>query len=246
MTPARLATQINLTDSNVDQFRALLLVLGLSFAVLVATFARAAEPTPIDGDGAKASYSIGYRMAANIRREFGSDVDLEAFLAGIRDQLEDSPSRVTEAEANAALQALVTARRAEAAAAAEANVKRGEAFLADNGAREGVVTLPSGLQYEVISAAEGPTPGPSDSVTTHYRGTLMDGTVFDSSYDRGEPATFPVNGVIAGWTEALQLMSVGSKWRLFIPPKLAYGASGQGPIPGNATLIFDVELLEIN
>jgi FKBP-type peptidyl-prolyl cis-trans isomerase FklB len=98
----------------------------------------------------------------------------------------------------------------------------------------------------VLTAAEGPKPGATDRVTTHYRGTLIDGTVFDSSYDRGQPATFPLNGVIAGWTEALQLMSVGAKWRLFIPPGLAYGERAQGPIPGNSTLIFDVELLEIH
>ena len=121
----------------------------------------------------------------------------------------------------------------------------GEEFLASNGAREEVVTLPSGLQYEVLTDAEGPKPLATDQVTTHYKGTLIDGTVFDSSYDRGQPATFPLNGVIAGWTEALQLMSVGAKWRLVIPPQLAYGDRAQGPIPGNSTLIFDVELLEI-
>jgi FKBP-type peptidyl-prolyl cis-trans isomerase FklB len=124
-------------------------------------------------------------------------------------------------------------------------VSLGQAFLKENGARDGVVTLPSGLQYEILTDADGPKPAATDRVTTHYRGTLIDGTVFDSSYDRGQPATFPLNGVIAGWTEALQLMSVGSKWRLFIPPELAYGARAQGPIPANSTLIFDVELIEI-
>jgi FKBP-type peptidyl-prolyl cis-trans isomerase FklB len=246
MTSARLATETNLTVSKMGLLRVLGLCAGLLAGSLPAIGLRAAETEPLQDEGAQASYSIGYRMAANIRREIGSDVDLTAFLAGVRDQLDGAPSRVSEEQANAALRALVATRQAAAAAAAEENVKRGEDFLAENGARDGVVTLPSGLQYEVLTPAEGPKPAATDQVTTHYRGTLLDGTVFDSSYDRGEPATFPVNGVIAGWTEALQLMSVGSKWRLFIPPALAYGARGTGPIPANATLVFDVELLQIN
>ena len=122
----------------------------------------------------------------------------------------------------------------------------GAAFLAQNGQREGVVTLPSGLQYEVLAEGDGATPGPTSTVTTHYHGTLIDGTVFDSSVQRGRPASFPVNGVIAGWTEALQLMQVGDKWRLFLPPELAYGDRGAGGAIGpGATLIFEVELLEV-
>jgi FKBP-type peptidyl-prolyl cis-trans isomerase FklB len=209
--------------------------------------ARAADSEPdLDSDTQKASYSIGYSMAANVRREFGDDIDVEAFRAGVIDQLGGTDSRVSEADANAALQALVAARQSAMEAKASENVASGAAFLEENGARDGVVTLPSGLQYEVLTDAEGPKPSATDRVTTHYRGTLIDGTVFDSSYDRGQPATFPLNGVIAGWTEALQLMSVGAKWRLYIPPDLAYGSRAQGPIPANSTLIFDVELLEIN
>ena len=122
----------------------------------------------------------------------------------------------------------------------------GAAFLEENGRREGVVTLPSGLQYEVLAEGDGATPGPTSMVTTHYHGTLIDGTVFDSSVQRGRPASFPVNGVIAGWTEALQLMQVGDKWRLFLPPELAYGDRGAGGAIGpGATLIFEVELLEV-
>jgi len=200
----------------------------------------------LTNDMQKASYSIGYSMAANVRREFGEDIDLAAFRAGIADQLGGADSQITEEAANAALQALVQARQAAQQAKASENVGRGSEFLAENGARDGVVTLPSGLQYEVLTDADGPKPAATDQVTTHYKGTLIDGTVFDSSYDRGQPATFPLNGVISGWTEALQLMSVGAKWRLFIPPQLAYGDRTQGPIPGNSTLIFDVELLEIN
>ncbi len=211
--------------------------------------AEAAESGPeveLGTDSQKASYSIGFSMAANVRREFGEDIDLAAFQAGVADQIGGTDSRISEAEANTALQALVASRQAAQEAAATENISVGQAFLAENGAREGVVTLPSGLQYEVLTDAQGPKPSASDRVTTHYRGTLIDGTQFDSSYDRGQPATFPLDGVIAGWTEALQLMSPGAKWRLYIPPELAYGARAQGPIPANSTLIFDVELIEIN
>jgi FKBP-type peptidyl-prolyl cis-trans isomerase FklB len=131
-------------------------------------------------------------------------------------------------------------------AAGETNRKQGEAFLAANKSKEGVVTLPSGLQYKVLKQGTGPKPVPSDSVVCNYRGTLIDGTEFDSSYKRGEPATFPVDHVIKGWTEALQLMPAGSKWQLFIPPELAYGEKGAGADIGpNATLIFEVELISV-
>jgi FKBP-type peptidyl-prolyl cis-trans isomerase FklB len=130
--------------------------------------------------------------------------------------------------------------------AGETNKKEGEAFLAANKTKEGVVTLPSGLQYKVLKAGTGPKPSANDSVVCNYRGTLLDNTEFDSSYKRGQPATFPVGKVIKGWTEALQLMPVGSKWQLFIPSELAYGPRGAGPDIGpNATLIFEVELLSI-
>ena len=129
---------------------------------------------------------------------------------------------------------------------AEENLSQGEAFLDENGKREGVITLPSGLQYEVMRDGNGDMPAATDTVVTHYRGTLIDGKEFDSSHRRGEPARFPVNRVIAGWTEALQLMKVGSKWKLFIPSSLAYGERGAGRAVGpNATLIFEVELLAI-
>lgn len=223
-------------------------IVGLSGCDAPIAEVQAAENAAVelDSDRQKASYSIGYSMAANVRREFGEDMDLPAFRAGIADQLGGSESQVSDADANAALQALVAARQAAQQEQASENISVGREFLAENGQREGVVTLPSGLQYEVITAAEGDKPAATDQVTTHYRGTLIDGTQFDSSYDRGQPATFPLNGVIAGWTEALQLMSPGAKWRLFIPPELAYGERAQGPIPANSTLIFEVELLEIN
>jgi FKBP-type peptidyl-prolyl cis-trans isomerase FklB len=126
------------------------------------------------------------------------------------------------------------------------NLQAGQEFLAAKSNEEGIATLPSGMLFKVIEPGEGPAPGPTDSVTVHYRGTLIDGTVFDSSYDRGQPATFPVNGVIAGWVEALQLMSVGAKWELYIPSELAYGSSGAGADIGpDCALIFEVELLKI-
>lgn len=201
--------------------------------------AEAGDRAELASDGQKASYGIGYSMSASVRRQFGDELDVAAFRAGVEDSLGDVDRRVSEAEADAALLALREARSSR-------NATRGQVFLRENSAREGVVTLPSGLQYEVLTDAEGPKPRPTDRVTTHYRGTLIDGTVFDSSYDRGEPAKFPLNGVIAGWTEALQLMSVGAKWRLYIPPQLGYGDRAQGPIPPGSTLIFDVELIEIN
>jgi FKBP-type peptidyl-prolyl cis-trans isomerase len=223
------------------------LLLGLAGCEAPIAEAQAAENAAVElgSDMQKASYSIGYSMAANVRREFGDDMDLAAFQAGIADQLGGGESQISEADANAALQALVASRQAAEQEKASQNIGVGREFLAENGQREGVVTLPSGLQYEVLTAAEGDKPAVSDRVTTHYRGTLIDGTQFDSSYDRGQPATFPLDGVIAGWTEALQLMSPGAKWRLFIPPELAYGERAQGPIPANSTLIFDVELIEI-
>ena len=225
----------------------ILLISALVASALVPASPRVlAAEVELDSDARKASYSIGYSMATNIRREFGEDMDLAAFEAGVRDQLAGTESQLSEAEANAALQSLVLARQQAAEATATENISVGQEYLAENGKRDGVVTLPSGLQYEVLTDAEGPKPLPTDRVTTHYRGTLIDGTQFDSSYDRGQPATFPLNGVIAGWTEALQLMSPGAKWRLYIPPELAYGERGQGPIPANSTLIFDVELISIN
>ena len=209
---------------------------------------QAAEPAAVDltGDMRQASYSIGYSMVANVRREFGDDLDLTAFRAGIQDQLAGSDSQISEEQANAALQALVAAKQSATEEKASDNITMGTDFLVENGARDGVVTLPSGLQYEILTDAEGPKPAATDRVTTHYRGTLIDGTQFDSSYDRGQPATFPLNGVISGWTEALQLMSVGAKWRLYIPPHMAYGERAQGPIPASSTLIFDVELISID
>jgi FKBP-type peptidyl-prolyl cis-trans isomerase FklB len=198
----------------------------------------------------KISYIIGRDMAANFQKQ-GLDVDPDIFLLGFKEALSGTASQLKPEEVQAAMTALQQEMQSRQATnqgrLAEANKQEGEAFLAENKKREGVVTLPSGLQYMVLKEGTGTSPGPSDRVTTHYHGTLIDGTVFDSSYERGQPATFPVNGVISGWTEALQRMQEGAKWRLFLPSHLAYGAQGAGEDIGpNSTLIFDVELISVN
>ena len=199
----------------------------------------------ITGDVAEASYSMGYIVASNMDERFAGSIDEEAFIVGLNDRFGDRERQVSEADAQTALAALVAKQEEAMQAKSSDNLTAGSDFLAENGQREGVTTTDSGLQYEILVAGDGAKPEVTDTVTTHYHGTLIDGQVFDSSVTRGQPASFPLNGVIAGWTEALQLMPVGSKWRLFIPPGLAYGSRAAGSIPPNSTLIFDVELLEI-
>jgi FKBP-type peptidyl-prolyl cis-trans isomerase len=180
-----------------------------------------------------------------------TDLDAEVLGAAIQDALSGKESRLSDEEMRAAVASLqertVTAMQASRKEQVQKNLAEGEKFLAENKTKEGVKTTASGLQYRVIDEGEGPSPKAGDSVTVHYRGTLVDGTEFDSSYQRGKPATFPLTGVIPGWTEALQLMKKGSKWVLFIPSDLAYGERGAGNrIPPNSTLIFEVELLSMN
>jgi FKBP-type peptidyl-prolyl cis-trans isomerase FklB len=195
----------------------------------------------------KVSYAIGLDIATKLNRP-ELDLDAKALTAGIADGFAGKPA-LTEEEQKAVIMDLQKSAMARAEekekAAASTNLKAGEAFLAENAKKEGVKTTASGLQYKVIKTGTGASPKPTDTVKVHYHGTLIDGTVFDSSVRRNTPATFPVNGVIPGWTEALQLMKVGDKWRLFIPAKLAYGANGPGPIGPNSALIFEVELLGI-
>jgi FKBP-type peptidyl-prolyl cis-trans isomerase FklB len=197
----------------------------------------------------KISYALGMNFGTNLGRQF-VDVDPTILLQGLKDGLAGSKSLLTEQEARALLTQLQEDLRKQQAEKAQhiggTNKAEGEAFLAANKTKEGVVTLPSGLQYKILKQGAGPKPSASDSVVCNYRGTLIDGKEFDSSYKRGQPATFPVGGVIKGWTEALQLMPVGSKWQLFLPSDLAYGERGAGADIGpNATLIFEVELLSI-
>ena len=197
----------------------------------------------------KISYAIGMNVGASLHRE-AIDVDPNLVRQGLEDALAGDKTLLTEDEARATLGELQAGLRKKQQEkmqqAGEVNKEQGEAFLAANKEKNGVVTLPSGLQYEILTSGAGPKPTASDSVVCNYRGTLIDGKEFDSSYKRGKPTTFPVGGVIKGWTEALQLMPVGSKWRLFVPSELAYGERGTGTDIGpNTTLIFEVELLSI-
>jgi FKBP-type peptidyl-prolyl cis-trans isomerase len=198
----------------------------------------------------KASYSIGASVGNNLKRQM-IEVNVPALVKGIEDAMAGKRLQLTQDEIQEAMQILqkdVAAKQEQNnKVMGEKNKKEGDAFLAANKKKEGVKTLASGLQYKVIKDGTGAIPKATDTVSTHYKGTLLDGTEFDSSFKRGEPASFPVNGVIKGWQEALQLMKVGSKWQLFIPSELAYGESGTmgGPIGPNATLVFEIELLEI-
>ncbi|RHW22930.1 FKBP-type peptidyl-prolyl cis-trans isomerase [Pseudomonas jilinensis] len=198
-----------------------------------------------DNDAQRVSYGIGRQMGDQLAGSNIPDLSIDAVVAGLRDAFAGQPSQVEEAALQAAFQALQEKMQAVAEQAAQAARQAGVDYLADNAKREGVVTLPSGLQYEVISEGTGATPTASSTVQTHYEGTLISGEVFDSSYKRGQPAEFPVGGVIAGWTEALQLMKEGAKWRLYIPSELAYGARAAGSIPPHSTLVFDIELLKV-
>ena len=196
-------------------------------------------------DESRVSYGIGRQLGGQLRDNPPPGVSLEAIVAGLTDAFNGADSRVSEADLSASFQVIREVMQAQAAAKAEAAAAAGKQFLADNAKRDGIVTLDSGLQYEALNTGEGAKPSREDQVRVHYHGTLIDGTVFDSSYDRGQPAEFPVGGVIAGWTEALQLMSAGSKWRLYVPSELAYGAQGVGSIPPHSVLVFDVELLDV-
>jgi FKBP-type peptidyl-prolyl cis-trans isomerase FklB len=190
------------------------------------------------------SYSLGVNIGENIKKQF-EDINLDNFEAGIKDVLEkESEAKINDNQAQAIINSYFSKKQQKES---ESVIEEGVNYLRENAKRDGVTTLESGLQYEIINDGTGPKPTIEDNVTTHYHGTLVDGTVFDSSVDRGEPASFPVGGVIKGWTEALQLMSVGSKWKLYVPYDLAYGERGAGPKIGPfSTLIFEVELLSIN
>ena len=206
----------------------------------------------LDSHQAQVSYIIGRDLARNFAQQ-GLELDVDTLVEALKEGLQGFPSRLTQEQMQAAMQQLQEQTgdpeddTNQEPNDMSNNKAEGEAFLAQNAQKTGVTTLPSGLQYEVLTEGSGPKPSLKSSVTTHYHGTLINGTVFDSSYQRGQPATFPVNGVIAGWTEALQLMGEGAKYRLYIPSDLAYGKRGAGrDIPGDTALIFDVELLKVN
>lgn len=195
------------------------------------------------------SYIVGENMAHQLKND-GLTLDTDAIALAINDVMAGKPSRMTDAEKRSTVEQVQKESQEKQIAVhaeqSEKNKAEGAAYLAENSKKQGVVTTDSGLQYKQLLAGDGAKPSKSDRVKVHYRGTLIDGTVFDSSYDRGEPIVFPVTGVIAGWIEGLQLMQVGSKFELTIPSNLAYGANGSGPVIGpDATLIFEVELLAI-
>lgn len=209
----------------------------------------AEQEIKLDNETNKASYTIGVQMGSQMAG-IKEMINQEALFMGFKDSIDGKDPRITPEDMQATMQAfqksVMDAQMAKREAQGKTNIEEGEKFLTENKAREGVKTTESGLQYMVLKEGTGETPKETDTVVTHYTGTLINGKVFDSSYKRNAPATFPVNGVIKGWTEALQLMKVGAKWKLFIPSELAYGERGAGPDIGpNQVLIFEIELLEI-
>lgn len=219
---------------------------GLILAVLIFTMNTWA--TELDTDEKKLGYIIGMDIGKSLRDQ-GTEVDLDSLITAIRATYNGEELAMTTEEAGQVRKEYIEKRQAEqqaeAAAAGQNNLVEGQKFLAENATKEGVQTTASGLQYKVETMGTGPKPAATDTVKVHYRGTLLDGTEFDSSYARNEPISFALNRVIAGWTEGVQLMPVGSKFTFYIAPDLAYGEGGGGPIPPNSTLVFDVELLAI-
>ena len=223
----------------------LALIFTFSPLLLIAPGFPVLAEEPLDTELKRFSYMVGLDVAASIQK-IGAEIDLDAFMQALDDTLAGREPKLSEAETQKIKQAFIEKRQQTGQAQAQENLTQGQAFLGQNKTQEGVKTTDSGLQYLVVSEGDGPKPTASDTVTVNYRGTLIDGTEFDSSYERGQPATFPLNGVIPGWTEGLQLMPVGSTFKFFIPPQLAYGERSAGPkISPNSTLIFEVELLEI-
>jgi FKBP-type peptidyl-prolyl cis-trans isomerase FklB len=231
-------------DQHLKSVSAVLVALAL-----LAPGAGARQKQALKTQKQKTSYSLGLDIGKSLKKQ-SIDVDENLFIQGIKDALADRKQLLSDDEAREVLNAFqrdfVAKRTEEARKAGEKNMKEGEEFLANNKTKPGVVTLPSGLQYKILKEGNGRTPKATDTVMTNYRGTLINGKEFDSSYKRGRPATFAVNEVIRGWTEALQLMKVGSKWQLFVPSDLAYGPNGRGADIGpNAALIFEIELVGI-
>jgi FKBP-type peptidyl-prolyl cis-trans isomerase FklB len=221
-------------------FLCLLFLPGISFA---------GDKINLENEEEKISYSVGYQMGGDFKKQKIA-IQSEAFLKGIQDALSETKPAMSEQEMRQTLidlkKKVEALQREEKLAMVEKNREAGKTFLEENAKKDGVKTQPSGLQYEVLTAGEGEPPKATDTVTVHYRGTLINGTEFDSSYSRNQPATFALNRVITGWTEGLQLMKPGAKYKLFIPPDLAYGERGAGAQIGpNSTLIFEVELIDV-
>lgn len=223
-------------------------LLSLICLALVATGAQAQEGAAAKTEQQKGSYSLGYKIGLDFRNQIG-DLDSDSLVKGMKAALEGKKPAMSEEEMRQALtnlqQKVVTRQQEQIEQMSSKNLQEGKSFLQKNRQAKGVKTTDSGLQYKVLEKGTGKKPGPEDTVTVHYRGTFINGTEFDSSYKRNEPATFKVNGVIPGWTQALQMMQEGAKWKLFIPSDLAYGERGAPGIPPNSTLIFDVELQKV-
>lgn len=222
---------------------------ALALGLLAGSASAADTKMTLKDDKDKVSYAIGLNIGKSMKQE-GLDINPDALAAAMKDVFAGAKPQLTDEQVQQVMQDFQKKMMAKQMAAREEglgkNKAEGEKFLADNKKKAGIKTTASGLQYKVITAGTGKTPKATDTVKTHYRGTLINGTEFDSSYKRGEPAEFPVNGVIKGWTEALQLMKEGAKWQLFIPSELAYGERGAGKDIGpNSTLIFDIELLSV-
>lgn len=199
----------------------------------------------LDTDKQKLSYIFGIQVGQNMLQE-GVELELDAFKAGVADMMAGNQPQLDQASAEKIIQEFQAKKAQEMAEVMNEKQSEAKAYMAENAKKDGVVTTDSGLQYQILEEGDGATPGPEDKVIAHYKGTLLDGTVFDSSYERGEPATFPVNGVIQGWQETLQMMKEGGKWRIVVPANLAYGPRGAGQLIGpNETLVFDIELIAI-
>lgn len=224
----------------------LILATAVAAATLFLNSNATAEEVKLSTDNQKFSYGVGLQIGQSIARQ-NVKVDQDALLLAIKDALNGQEPRVSLEELQRVMEVEEKKIQQQQAATADKNLQVGKAFLAENKKRDGVKTTASGLQYRVISPGKGAKPKTSDTVSVHYKGTLIDGREFDSSHRRNEPATFPINGVIQGWQEALPMMAEGSKWEIFVPSDLAYGAKGAGGTIGpNETLIFEIELLSIN
>ena len=225
-----------------------MVMIVLATALLISPV-HAGDKPEIKEEKDKISYSIGFQVGSDFKRQ-GVELDPEMLTKGVQDALTEAEPAMTREDMSSTLADLrkkvMAAQQEEMKKAGEKNLAEGKAFLAENGKKDGVKTTESGLQYKVMNEGEGDPPKATDTVTVNYRGTLIDGTEFDSSYKRGQPATFQLNRVIKGWTEGLQLMKPGAKYQLFIPPELAYGERGAGQVIGpNSTLIFEVELISV-
>jgi len=227
-----------------------LILMGAISMALASGISLAGDKVEPKTESDKVSYSVGYRLGGDFKRQ-QVDINSDMLVQGIEDAASGGEALMTEEQMRTVMMNLANRVKAEQMEKQKQegaeNIKAGEAFLAENAGKEGVKTTDSGLQYKVITAGEGKTPQKSDKVTVHYRGTLIDGSEFDSSYSRNKPATFGVGQVIPGWTEALQLMKEGDKWEIYLPSKLGYGERGAGAkIPPNSTLIFEVELISVD